>query len=120
VTSTQNCVQFLINAACATGGKGLDTVPGGTEDADCGETGHPACVNQYVDYLDADGNPLGGGLAPPANWFYRRVWKIDLPPGTANLKRITVTCKTRSVVGQGGATGQAPHATLVMFKTFPF
>src|SRR5262245_7873887 len=35
-----------------------------------------APLDGYVDYLDANGNPLGGGAAKPANAFYIRVWQI--------------------------------------------
>ena len=115
VSDTVNCVQFLVNPTCNTGGSGLAV--GGISDPACGETGHPACVNKYVDYLDADGNPKGGGLTPPADWFYRRVWQIELV--TANLKRVTVACKTRFEVGSA-TPGKEPRATLVMLKTSPF
>jgi len=74
-------------------------------------------VNKYVDYLDASGNALGGGATAPANWYYIRVWQIDKPAGTTNLKRITVTAQTKTSVGPNGAT---PTATVVSLKTFPF
>lgn len=117
VTPTLNCVQFLVNSDCSTGGSGLAI--GGTADPDCGDAGHPACVNLYVDYLDLDGNPLGGGLNPPNDWFYKRVWQISAPVGTNNLKQITVACKTRSIIGPGRA-GKEPRAVLTMFKSWPF
>lgn len=83
-----------------------------------GGSSNPAApVNKYVDYLDRNGNALGGGSTPPANWFYIRVWKIDKPSGTTNLKRIAVTAQVKSSIGPNGAT---PQATVVSLKTFPF
>jgi len=117
VSSTQNCVQFLVTASCATGGSGLAI--GGTSDPDCGDAGHPACVNLYVDYLDIDGNPKGGGLVAPADWFYKRVWQISAPAGTSNLKRIRVACKTRYVIGSQ-RNGKEPRSVLTMIKSWPF
>jgi len=67
----------------------------------------------YVDYLDISGNPC----ASTAAWYYIRVWKIE-DTGTANLKRITVTSKVRSGVGNPG--GAIPQATVVSLKTSPF
>jgi len=121
VSSTKNCVQFLVNASCSSGGAGLST--GGISDPACSETGHAACVNNYVDYLDINGNPLGGGTTAPSGWFYRRVWLIeDVSPVTgavATLKRITVASKTRYIVG-AWRTGKEPRASVVMLKTAPF
>jgi type II secretory pathway pseudopilin PulG len=121
VNATVNCVQFLVNSACDTGGSGL--TPGGTSDPDCGDTGHPACVDLYIDYLDKDGNPLGGGTTPAAGWFYKRVWQIDDNSTDAtlpqNLKRITTACKTRFAVGET-RPGKEARASMVMYKSYPF
>ena len=118
-TPPVNCVQFLVNSACATGGSGLSV--GGTSDPACGETGHAGCVNNYVDYLDINGNPLGGGATPPAGWFYRRVWLVEdaSPFGAGTLKRITVSAKTRYLIG-AWRSGKEPRATVVMLKSAPF
>lgn len=93
--------------ACSTG-TGLRV--GGSSDP-------TAPVNKYVDYLDRNGNSLGGGATAPANWFYIRVWKIDVPTGTTNLKRITVTAKVAASIGPSGA---APQATVASLKASPF
>ncbi len=71
----------------------------------------------YVDYLDTSGNPSSASQ----NWFYIRVWQIDKPTGTTNLKRITVTAQVRNTIGgtQSGA-GALPSATVVSLKTSPF
>jgi len=73
----------------------------------------------YVDYLDKSGNPLAivGGVAP-SNWFYIRVWKIETPNATTNLKRIRVSSKVRSSVGS--PAGALPQATVVSWKSYPF
>jgi len=69
----------------------------------------------YVDYLDIAGNPT----ISSGSWYYIRVWQIDKPAGTTNLKRITVTSRVRSAVGSSG-TGALPQATVVSLKTAPF
>lgn len=121
VTPSVNCVQFLVNSACTTGGTGLSI--GGTSDPACGEAGHAACGNGYVDYLDIDGKPLGGGSTPPVSWYYRRVWQVeDVSPVAAavpTLKRITVASKTRYLVGSW-SSGKEPRAAVVMLKSAPF
>jgi type II secretory pathway pseudopilin PulG len=73
--------------------------------------------NGYVDYLDSAGNPTTSS----GSWYYIRVWQIDQPAGTTNLKRITVTAQVRSTVGgaRSGA-GALPTATVVSLKTSPF
>lgn len=67
----------------------------------------------YVDYVDANGNPV----AQTANWQYVRVWQISTPAGTNQMKQIAVKCQVRSSVG--GRT-LAPNATVVSLKSFPF
>lgn len=73
--------------------------------------------NGYVDYLDSAGNPT----TSTGSWFYIRVWQIDKPAGTTNLKRITATAQVRSTVGGAGSgAGALPTATVVSLKTSPF
>ena len=62
----------------ATSGGGSGLAVGGSSN-----TATP--VNNYVDWLAQDGSLLGGGTAPPANWFYERVWQISLT--TASVKQ---------------------------------
>jgi hypothetical protein len=73
-------------------------------------------VNGYVDYLDVNGNLLGGGVNAPANWYYKRVWKVELPAGSVNLKQITVTT---SVAWSLGRTA-LPTSTVTALKSSPF
>ena len=107
--------------ALSTGGTGLGTAspcPPGTGTYGSSDPAAPA--TGYVDYLDTSGNQLtlGAGGAAPANWFYIRVWKIETPAGTNNVKQITVSSKVRSTVGK--PAGALPQATFVSLKSFPF
>jgi prepilin-type N-terminal cleavage/methylation domain-containing protein len=94
--------------AAATGGSGLAV--GGTSDPTA------APVDTFVDYLDINGTliPAPGG-APPAGWFYKRVWQITVPQ--ANLKQVTVSSIVSSQVGR---LGRLPRATVTALKTNPF
>lgn len=87
-----------------TGGNGL-TAGGSTTTA----------TNGYVDYLDASGNPLGGGATQPANTFYIRRWQIT--DTSASLKTITVTATAVSGVNTRNA---APSSTVAALKSSPF
>jgi hypothetical protein len=83
------------------------TAPGGSNNP-----GAP--VVGYVDYLDLSGNILPPAAAPPANWFYMRVWRITSP--SVNLKQLEVTATVRW--GFGGS--MAPVSTVTALKTWPF
>jgi hypothetical protein len=89
------------------GGSGLSV--GGSSDPN-------APVAQYVDYLDANGNLLPSGGGAPAGWFYERAWQISTPPGTANLKQITVTAMAAASV----SAVQPPRSSVTALKTSPF
>lgn len=93
--------------ATDTGGTGLSM--GGSSDP-------AAPVALYVDYLDIDGALMpSAGVAAPANWYYKRVWQVEVP--SPNLKRITVTATVKLAVG---SVGRIPRATVASLKTFPF
>jgi type II secretory pathway pseudopilin PulG len=89
---------------------------GGTGLTANGSLSTTAPTNGYVDYLDANGNPLGGGATRPAKAFYIRVWKI-VDDATGTLKTITV--KVAAVTGVNGANS-APNSTVTALKTRPF
>lgn len=72
-------------------------------------------TNNYVDYLDASGNPLGGGSALPANAFYIRTWRITDTSST--LKTISVRVAAVSGVNTVNA---APTSTVTALKSSPF
>ena len=67
----------------------------------------------YSDYVDTSGNPVAAG----ANWQYVRVWQITTPPGTTNLKQISVLTRVRTGVG---GTVILPQSTVVCLKSNPF
>ena len=69
----------------------------------------------YVDYLDASGNPLGGGSTAPTNWSYQRMWLIT--DVSTNLKQITVMVTSRTSVGGPSVT---PNSTVTSLKSSPF
>ena len=92
------------------------TPAGGTGLAVGGNLPPAAPVNGYVDYLDVNGNLLGGGNAAPATWYYRRVWKVELPAGSTNLKQITVTTSVKWSMGNTAL----PISTVAALKSWPF
>jgi Tfp pilus assembly protein PilV len=112
--------------ASSTGGTGLmaestQCSGGATLNATYGSSDPTAPVatpgTGFVDYLDISGQPSSS----TANWFYIRVWKIEAvsdASGNYNLKRITVTAKTRTQVG--APQGALPQSTLVSLKSYPF
>jgi hypothetical protein len=68
-----------------------------------------------VDYLDANGNPLGGGSTHPANTFYIRVWQIT----DTSLTLKTISVKVAAVTGVNTKNG-APNSTVTALKSSPF
>lgn len=93
--------------AASSGGSGLAI----------GGSANPAApVNLYVDYLDINGTlvPSASG-APPATWFYQRVWQVTSP--ALHLKQVTVSAIVKAFVGR---VGQVPQSTVVALKTEPF
>ena len=89
-----------------------------------------APVTKYVDYLDQSGNLCGSpsalaatppcaapvGTTPPTNWFYQRVWKVELVTGTTGLKQITVT----ATIARGFGGGNKALSVLTVLKSSPF
>jgi hypothetical protein len=91
------------------------TAAGGTGLAIGGSSNPAAPAAGYVDWLSASGDLLAvGGVAPPAGWFYQRVWQVSSP--SVNLKQITVT----SIVSFSLSKTELPQATVSALKTFPF
>ena len=93
--------------AAPTGGTGLAV--GGSIDT-------AAPVDDYVDWLAYDGTLLNGGVTPPVDWFYQRVWEIAEPAGPNTWKQIRVVTTVRSAIG--GA--MVPRSTLVVLKAAQF
>ena len=80
-----------------------------------GSSDPAAPVDLYVDYLDIDGNLLEDVDDDSTDWMYKRVWVVETPAGTVNLKQITVTAIVR-VASQGGI-GELPRSTVTALKT---
>jgi hypothetical protein len=89
---------------------------GGTGLTIGGSSNPAAPVVGYTDYLDQNGNILCTvaspcSAAPPATWYYKRVWQISSP--TANLKQMTVTAIVKTSV----AGAQLSQSTVSSYKT---
>ena len=84
---------------------------GGTGLAIGGSLNMTAPVVGYVDWLASDGTLLGGGVTPPASWFYQRVWQVS--SYSTNVKQITVTVRTKWAF----AAGNPPSSTVVALKS---
>jgi hypothetical protein len=69
----------------------------------------------YVDYLDSNGNPLGGGSTAPSGWYYVRMWKIT--DQSTTLKEIDVKVWARSAVN---GTSSLPRSAVTALKSNPF
>jgi Tfp pilus assembly protein PilV len=105
LTYTDTLSNTVVFPATTTGGTGMSV--GGSSDT-------AAQVNGYVDWLKQDGTLLGGGVTPPAEWFYERAWEVfQLTPG---VKRITVTATVKSSVGNA----LIPKSTVVALKSSRF
>jgi type II secretory pathway pseudopilin PulG len=87
---------------------------GGTGLAIGGSSDPTAPVAGYVDWLAADGSLLGGGVAPPANWFYERVWQVT--QFSATVKLISVTVTTQWAFGKASL----PKSTVSAMKASSF
>jgi hypothetical protein len=99
--------------AAELGGTGLKF--GGSSNPDAPTAG-------YADYLTKDGNLVAGVAgAPPADWYYKRVWAVTKPLNAAgaelaNIKQIVVTVTVKSSLGQA----MPAKSTVAALKTFPF
>jgi hypothetical protein len=87
---------------------------GGTGVGVGGSVNTAAPVDGYVDWLEEDGDLLGGGISPPATWFYERVWQIISP--SSGIKQITVVTTVRSSFGRA----MIPKSTVVALKASQF
>ena len=69
----------------------------------------------YTDFLDTNGRLLATtGIAPPAGWYFKRVWSVTQT--APNLKQITVT----ATVVHGLGHRAAPKTTMTTYKVYPF
>lgn len=76
----------------------------------------------YVDYLDRDGNSLGGGGAAPANTVYVRRWSVEPLPTNPNntliLQVMVFNLRDRADNGNGPVLDRVQdEARLISVKT---
>ena len=102
---TDSASDTVLFPAAATGGTGM-SIGGSALTA--------APVNGYVDWLAQDGTLLGGGVTPPANWFYQRVWQVTAL--TPAVKQLTVTATVKSAIGYA----LVPRSSVVALKSSRF
>lgn len=99
--------------ASATGGRGLNPSPAGTLDSN---------TPGYVDYLDARGNWVGTGAAPPPGTIYIRRWAVEPLPTNPNntlVLQVLVTTLRREIrhTGSGPRQRLMDDTRLVSVKT---
>jgi hypothetical protein len=87
---------------------------GGTGLGVGGSVNTAAPVDGYVDWLEEDGDLLGGGTSPPSTWFYERVWQVTSP--SSGIKQVTVVTTVRSSFGRA----MIPKSTVVALKASQF
>jgi prepilin-type N-terminal cleavage/methylation domain-containing protein len=96
----------------ATGGTGLAPSPSNTLQAS---------TDGYVDYLDPNGNSLGGGIVVPANTSYIRRWYVEPLPTNPNntliLQVLVTRRRDRGIADAGGVQRLPEEARLVTVKT---
>ena len=113
---SSNVAAFAATPACAaaTNGAavGLTTSPTGTLTAN---------VDGYVDYVDAHGCGLGGGVVPPAGSAFIRRWSTrpsDIGPGTLAFEVLVSERGLRTAGDASGSGGRRPdEARLAGAKT---
>ncbi|HEV3216122.1 MAG TPA: prepilin-type N-terminal cleavage/methylation domain-containing protein [Vicinamibacterales bacterium] len=80
-----------------------------------------AATDGYVDYLDPDGNELGGGTLIPDNTAYIRRWYVEALPGSPNstvVVQVLVTRRRDRGQADQGSVARAPEeARLVAVRT---
>ena len=95
-----------------TGGKGLAPSPTNTLQSN---------TDGYVDYIDPQGNPLGGGTVIPDNTSYIRRWLIEPLPTNPNntlVIQVLVTRRRDRGTADAGSVARAPdEARLITVKT---
>ena len=96
----------------ATGGTGLEPAPNNTLQTN---------TDGYVDYLDPQGNSLGGGTVVPTNTAYIRRWFVEPLPTNPNntlILQVLVTRRVNRGTADAGSVQRLPEeARLVTVKT---
>jgi|SRR4029453_8313248 type II secretory pathway pseudopilin PulG len=96
-----------------TGGRGLAPSPAGS----LGEN-----TAGYCDFLDANGQSLGGGTTPPANAVYFRRWSVEPLPTNPNntlvLQVLVARNRGRNAADQTVSVDRLPdEARIISVKT---
>ncbi|MQA29645.1 MAG: hypothetical protein GEU82_07385 [Luteitalea sp.] len=87
---------------------------GGTGMAVGGSIDPSTPIDGYVDWVGNNGDSLSGGVTPPADWFYLRVWQISTP--TPGMKQIVVVATVKTAL----AGAMRPTSTLVVLRADKF
>src|SRR5262249_15611 len=81
-------------------------------------------VDGYVDYLDSNGNSLGGGPTIPVNTLYIRRWMIqphpNNPTNTLVIQVLVTTSQNRGTADSGSVTRLPNEARFLVVKTRKF
>jgi type II secretory pathway pseudopilin PulG len=111
LTDTSTNITAAVEAP--TGGKGLTPSPVGA----LGEN-----TDGYCDFLDGNGQSLGGGTTPPANAIYVRRWTVEPLPTNPNntlvLQVLVARNRSRNAADQAVGVDRLPdEARIISVKT---
>ena len=111
LTDTSTNITAAVEAP--TGGKGLTPSPVGA----LGEN-----TDGYCDFLDGNGQSLGGGTTPPANAIYVRRWSVEPLPTNPNntlvLQVLVARNRNRNAADQAVGVDRMPdEARIISVKT---
>ena len=110
---TDTSTNITAAAEAPTGGKGLTPSPSGA----LGEN-----TDGYCDFLDGNGQSLGGGTAPPANAIYVRRWTVEPLPTNPNntlvLQVLVARNRSRNAADSAVGVDRLPdEARIISVKT---
>ena len=111
LTDTSTNITAAVEAP--TGGRGLTPSPVGA----LGEN-----TDGYCDFLDRNGQSLGGGTTPPANAIYVRRWTVEPLPTNPNtplvLQVLVARNRSRNAADQAVGVNRLPdEARIISVKT---
>ena len=111
LTDTSTNITAAVEAP--TGGRGLTPSPAGA----LGEN-----TDGYCDFLDRNGQSLGGGTTPPANAIYVRRWSVEPLPTNPNntlvLQVLVARNRSRNAADQAVGVNRLPdEARIISVKT---
>jgi len=111
LTDTSTNITAAVEAP--TGGRGLTPSPAGA----LGEN-----TDGYCDFLDRNGQSLGGGTTPPVNAIYVRRWSVEPLPTNPNntlvLQVLVARNRSRNAADQAVGVDRLPdEARIISVKT---